>query len=109
MDAIVVTGPTSGDAVSAYELKTARFTGIKDGDRLPFDNLLVYYGPVAHFLDMAVWVSRNQKDSLSLADLFKTELNSAEFKTAAAVLAGLAVAAPRQPWWSARWARAPRW
>jgi hypothetical protein len=95
LDVLVVTGPSSGSAGKAYEMKTANFPGIKDGDRLPFDNLLVYYGPVAHFLDMAVWVSRDQKDSLSLAELFKTELNSTEFKTAAAVLAGLAVAAPQ--------------
>jgi len=95
VDALVVTGPTKGDTDSPYKVETFAFTGIKDGDRLPFDNLLVYEGPVARFLDMAVWVSRNQKDSLTLAELFKTELNSADFKTAAAALAGLAVAAPQ--------------
>jgi hypothetical protein len=95
VDTLVITGAMSADPNSVYKAETAPFTGIKDGARLPFDNLLVYEGPVAGFLDMAVWVSRNQKDSLKLADLFKTELNSSEFKAAAATLAGLVVAAPQ--------------
>jgi hypothetical protein len=95
LDALVLTGPSDGDSDGIYLMDTARFTGIKDEDRLPFDNLLIYHGPAVNFVDMAIWVSRNQKDSLSLAELFKTELNSAEFKTAAIALAGLAVAAPQ--------------
>lgn len=95
LDVLVVTAPTGANASQVYEIKTATFHRIKDGDRLPFDNLLVYHGPVAHFLDMAVWVSRDQKDSLDLAELFKTEFNSNEFKSAASLLVGLAVAAPQ--------------
>jgi hypothetical protein len=95
LDTMVLTGPSNGDPNSIHKMETASFTGIRDGDRLPFDNLLIYYGPAVNYVDMAIWVSRNQKDSLSLAELFKTELNSAEFKTAAIALAGLAVAAPQ--------------
>lgn len=95
LDTLVVTGPVNGHSDGVYKVETQRFSGINDGDRLPFDNLLIYHGPVAQFVDMAVWVSRDQKDSLTLAEMFKTELNSAEFKTAALALAGLAVAAPQ--------------
>lgn len=95
IDTLVVTSPTDGQDGKSYKVETFPFPRVKDGDRLPFDNLRIYHGPVAHFLDMAIWVSREQKDSLTLAEMFKTELNSAEFKTAAAALAGLAVAAPQ--------------
>lgn len=95
VDTMVVTGPTEGQEGKFYKVETFPFTGVKNGDRLSFDNLLIYHGPVAHFLDMAIWVSREQKDSLTLAEMFKTELNSDEFKAAATALAGLTVAAPQ--------------
>jgi hypothetical protein len=92
VDALVVTG---GDKVEGvYRAGTAKFQRIKDEDRLPLDNLLVYHGPANGFLDLAVWVSRDTERSLDLVDLLKEQLNSTEFKDAALVLAGLAVAAP---------------
>ncbi len=93
IDSLVMTG--SAEATECYRAETARFPQVKDGDRLSFDNLLVYQGPAAGFLDIAVWISRDRKDSLSLADMLKDQLNSSEFKEAAVVLAGMAVAAPQ--------------
>ena len=92
VDALVITGASSVEG--AYRAGTAPFERIKDGDRLPLDNLLVYHGPANGFVDLSVWVSRDDKRTLSLADLLKEQLNAAEFKDAALVLAGLAVAAP---------------
>lgn len=92
VDAMVVTGGDNPEA--CYRAGTVRFPGIKDGDRLPLDNLLVFQGPVKGFVDLQVWVSRDDKNSLDLAELIKDETNSKEFKGAALALAGLAVAAP---------------
>jgi len=88
----VITGASSLEG--AYRAGTARFERIKDGDRLPLDNLLVYHGPATGFVDLAVWVSRDDTQGLALADLLKEQLNATEFKDAALVLAALAVAAP---------------
>jgi hypothetical protein len=92
VDALVNTGTKDMDAV--YRAGTAKFQRIKDGDRLPLDNLLLYHGPAVGFVDLAVWVSRDDKRSLSLADMIKGQLGTAEFKEAALLLVGLAVAAP---------------
>ena len=96
VDNMIVTGPTNSEEVdSLYKVETARFPKISDGDRVPLDNLLVYHGPVSHFIDMAVWVSRDQKDSLTLAEMIKAEMNSTDFKVAAAAILALSVAAPQ--------------
>jgi hypothetical protein len=92
IDALVITGSKNAEGV--YRAGTAKFERIKDGDRLPLDNLLLYHGPANGFLDLAVWVSRDDKRSLSLADMLKAQLTGTEFKEAALLLAGLAVAAP---------------
>ena len=94
VDAMVVTSPGTPKDAEFYRLETTRFSGIHDGDRLPFENLLVYFGPVKHFLDIAVWVSRDQKGSLSLAEMFKTQLTSVDFKKATVTLGTLAVTSP---------------
>ncbi len=95
IDNMIVTGAIDEDSDSFYQVETARFPKIKDGDRLPLENMLVYHGPVAHFVDMAVWVSRDQKDSLTLAEMIKSEMNSADFKVATTAVAALAVPAPQ--------------
>lgn len=92
VDAMVITGGDSSEG--AYRTGTARFSGVKDGDRLPLDNMLVFHGPVRGFVDLQVWVSRDDKQGLDLAELIKTQVNDKEFKNAGLVLAGLAVAAP---------------
>jgi hypothetical protein len=92
IDSMVITGSTA--ATECYHAATARFPGVKDGDRLSFDNLLIYHGPVIGFLDITVWISRDRRESLDLSDMFKEQLNASEFKEAAVVLTGMAVAAP---------------
>lgn len=92
VDALVVTG--AGTAEEAYAAGTRRFDRIKDGDRLPFDDMIVYHGPARGFLDVAVWVSREDQEGLDLVELLRREVNGTEFKDAALVLAGLVIAAP---------------
>lgn len=94
IDSMVITGPNKENLGSLYKAETARFPNIRDGDRVPLDNMLIFLGPVEHFIDMAVWVSRNQEDSLTLAEMIKKEMNSADFRMAAAAIAALAVSAP---------------
>ena len=93
---MVVTGtkpePTSE---SFYIPGTTRFSSISNETRLPMDNMIVYHGPAAHFIDFAVWVSRDQQGSLDLSELVKQEFNSTEFKAAAATIGALAVTAPQ--------------
>ncbi|MGH9181377.1 MAG: hypothetical protein ACRDY5_06645, partial [Acidimicrobiales bacterium] len=93
VDAIVVTAPPPGSG-EPYTAATARFDRVRDGDRLPFDDLLVYEGPVGRFVDLAVWVSKDDKRELDLADLLVKETGDSSFGGAVTSLAGLAVAAP---------------
>lgn len=94
IDAIVVTVPPDGSG-EPYTAATARFDRVKDGDRLPFDDLLVYEGPVGRFVDLAVWVAKDDRRELDLADLLVKEAGDVDLKGAVATLAGLAVAAPQ--------------
>jgi hypothetical protein len=94
IDAMVVTAPPEG-ARDPYRAATVRFDRVKDGDRLPFDDLLVYEGPVGRFLDLAVWVAKDDQRDLDLGDLLAREAGSDEVKGAVAVLAGLAVSSPQ--------------
>jgi hypothetical protein len=92
VDAMVVT--RSGPEADPYQAATARFDRVRDGDRLPLDNLLVYEGPVGGFVDLAVWVARDDRKGLDLAELLRQEMSTTDVKTAVAALVGLAVAAP---------------
>jgi hypothetical protein len=93
VDAMVVTrSDPDGDP---YRAATARFDRVRDGDRLPLDNLLVYEGTVGDFVDLAVWVARDDRTGLDLAELLRQEASGKDVKAAIAVLAGLAVAAPQ--------------
>ena len=94
IDAMVVTAPPQR-AGEPFRAATTRFDRVKDGDRLPFDDLLVYEGPVGRFVDLAVWVAKDDQRELDLADLLAREAGSDEVKGAVTVLAGLAVAAPQ--------------
>ena len=93
IDSLVVTRTTPVD--EPYRPSTHRFEGVRDGDRLPMDNLLLYEGPVNGFLDLAIWVSRDDTKGLDLAELFKREATGADVKGAVALLVGLAIAAPQ--------------
>jgi hypothetical protein len=93
IDSLLITRTTDGS--EPHRPSTYRFSGVLDGDRLPMDNLLLYEGPVSGFLDLAIWVSRDDAKGLDLADLFEREATGEDVKGAVALLAGLALAAPQ--------------
>ncbi|UBU08843.1 caspase family protein [Nonomuraea gerenzanensis] len=93
IDALVLTG--ADGELPAYRAETVRFSGVRDGDRLPLDDLLLYHGPAVDYLDLALWVSRDRQDSLHLSDMLSERLGSMDFKQAAVDVAGLAMAAPQ--------------
>ncbi|MFI5707056.1 caspase domain-containing protein [Kribbella sp. NPDC051620] len=93
VDAMVLTGGAGDQPV--YRAETTRFGNIRDGERLPLDDLLIYHGPAVEFLDIAVWVSRDVSGSLALSDLLAERLNSPEGRAALGGLGGLALAAPQ--------------
>jgi hypothetical protein len=94
IDAVVVTAPPEGTG-NPYLAATTRFDRIADGDSLPFDNLLLFEGPVGRFLDLALWVSKDDQRELDLSELLAQEAGNDEVKGAVAVLVGLAIAAPQ--------------
>jgi hypothetical protein len=94
VDVLVVTGSRSA-AGSPYRVETLRFPRISDGNRLPLEKALVYHGEVHEFVDLCVWVSRDEKDSLSLADLLASKASSPEVQGALGSLLALGVAAPQ--------------
>ena len=93
IDSLLITRAAQGD--EPYRPSTYRFSSVRDGARLPMDNLLLYEGPVSGFLDLAIWVSRDDTKGLDLADLFEQETTGEDVKGALALLASLAVAAPQ--------------
>ncbi|MEU4192771.1 caspase family protein [Kribbella sp. NPDC026611] len=92
LDAVVLTGGAGQQPV--YRAQTTRFSNIRDGERLPLDNLLIYHGPAAEFLDIAVWVSRDATGSLALSDLLEEKFNNPAVGAAATTVAGLAMSSP---------------
>ncbi len=98
LDALVVTGTTSGDdPTSFYMPRTQSFPRVRDGQRLPISEggLLAFHGPALHFLDILLMVSRNRRDSDDLASLLSSKLGSQEVQGAVSTLVGLAVATPQ--------------
>ncbi|MEV6350593.1 caspase family protein [Actinoplanes sp. NPDC051851] len=93
VDAVVLTGGAGDQAV--YRAETLRFSNVRDGDRLPLDDVLIYHGPAVDFLDIAVWVSRDTAGSLALGDLLEQKLTSPAVQAAGSQVAGLALAAPQ--------------
>lgn len=93
VDGLVVTAAPAGSG-APFQAGTVRFDRVRDGDRLPFDDLLVYEGPAGRFLDLAVWVARDEARDLDLAELLAAETAHPEVAAAMTTLAGLAVAAP---------------
>ena len=93
LDALVLTAVSEGE--DAYRAASAHFDRVKDGDRLPLDNLLVYEGPVGRFLDLALWVAKDDHPDQDLTDLLAIEAESSDMKAAIITLGALAVAAPQ--------------
>ena len=92
VDAVVLTGG-SGDR-PVYRAETMRFSNVRDRERLPLDDVLIYHGPAVDFLDIAVWVSRDTTGSLALSALLEEKFTSPAVQAAGAQVAGLALAAP---------------
>ena len=98
LDALVVHGyGKKQDPESFYAPQTFRFSRVGDEDKLQIgeSGLLLFHGRPLHFLDIFITLSRDTKDSDSLADLLKKQLGSQEMQGAIATLAGLAIAAPQ--------------
>jgi hypothetical protein len=98
LDALVITGYGGNDSPGGFYMpKTASFARVKDSDKLQIGpgGLLAFYGPVAHFLDILVMVSRDREDSDDLATILSGGLKSDEITGAVGTLLGLAVAAPQ--------------
>ena len=85
----------SGDGQVVAQPFTFRFPGIQDGDLLPADNVPLYLGDVHEFLDLAIWVNRDDAKGGDLAKLFEGAANDPGTQGALTVLGGLVLAAPR--------------
>ncbi len=92
VDTLVVTA--AADGAQAVQAHTFFVDRVKDGDRLPMEDVLVFDGPVHRFLDLAVWVSKVDQQEVRLAELLAAELNRKDVAAAVTTLAALAVVAP---------------
>jgi len=93
VDALVMTQQSDGQVVA--QPFTFRFPGIQDGDLLPMDKLQLYLGDVNEFLDIAIWVNRDDTKGVDLAKLFEQAANDTTTQGALTVIGGLILAAPQ--------------
>ena len=80
VDTIVATGPSGDGAEPGFRARTERFSGIRSGEALPVDRMLLYHGPAHDFLDLAIWVSRDNPDQPTLAELLSEEVGDFELR-----------------------------
>ncbi len=92
VDGLVLTG--GGNGMPVYRAQTAHFSRIRDGERLPLDNMLVYHGPAVDFLDLAWWVTRDRRDSRALSDLLRDRLTDEDVLHAVGSLSTLVTSSP---------------
>ena len=92
LDAMVITRRGADVVATPF---TARFPGIADGDLLPMDNLLMYLDDVSEFVDIAIWVNRDDTKGADLAALFEKAAHAEDTKKALVVAGALIVAAPQ--------------
>lgn len=93
VDALVMTMQADGNVVA--QPFTFRFPGIQDGDLLPMDKLQLYLGDVHEFLDIAIWVNRDDTKGVDLAKLFEQAADDTTTQGALTVIGGLVLAAPQ--------------
>ena len=94
LDALVLT--TGGNGQVLATPFTSRFPGIADGaDLLPMDNVQLYLGEVRDFLDLAVWVNRDDTKGADLAKLFELAVEDHKTQAALTVIGGLVLVAPQ--------------
>jgi hypothetical protein len=77
-----------------FHAHTMRFPGVRDGDRLPIDSALLYEGPVDRFVDIALWVAKDDSRDVDLAELIAAQANNEEVAEAISTITALAVAQP---------------
>ncbi len=92
VDTLIISGTKRG---APYSPGTYRFSRIGVEERLPFEDLLIFDGEPLHYVDLAIWVSRDKMGSKPLAELFKDVANDSDFQKAATILAGLAISVPQ--------------
>lgn len=93
VDTLAITRP-AGTNQPVYSAATAFFPAIGAGDRLPFDALRIFNGPVHDFLDLAIWVSRDDHHGRDLSELLAQESGRTEVAEALSLLASLAIGGP---------------
>ena len=93
VDTLAVTRSRPGADGPVALAQTDHFPGTGAGNRLPFEALGVYHGPVHDFLDLAIWVSHADQSKATLSDMLAVEAGSTEVKAALAVLADPALQA----------------
>jgi len=86
IDTIVLTGDHGKPNEFAYHARTERFPRVRSGEALPLDRMLLYYGPAIDYLDIAIWISRDDPGSPSLGELLAEEVSGAEMQQALARL-----------------------
>jgi hypothetical protein len=92
VDAIVITRRGAQAVATPF---TQRFPAIADGDLLPADNLLLFLDDVEEFLDIALWVNRDDRKGADLAEMFAGAIEDTHVQTALATVGGLVIAAPQ--------------
>lgn len=92
LDWLVVTEGPDGPRAQAG---TQRFPRIADGTVLPAENIRLWSGNVREYLDIALWVSRDDRKGLDLLELFQRHTGDAAVQAELAAVLGLAVAAPQ--------------
>lgn len=93
VDALVLTG--GGRERPVYRAETMRFSNVRDGERLPLDNVLIYHGAATDFLDIAIWISRDTDRAPALSALLEKSLTSTAVQNAAVQMGGVALAVPQ--------------
>lgn len=96
VDALVCTRP--GEATPGYAPATMRFPRMHKAKRAPLDNAQLYHGPVADFVDICLWVTRDEPESDELTKLIAVRANDAGVKDALGVLLTTAGVAATEPW-----------
>ncbi len=92
LDSLIVTRTPDGHLACAAH--TERIHNIHDEDTLPLDRVQLFHGPVVDYLDIAIWASRDSRDSVALSDLLREKLTDPHAQGAVATLGGLFLAAP---------------
>lgn len=95
IDALVVRGGAAKQDEPLYQPRTFRFSGVRDGEKLPIDTggLLIYHGKTRDFLDISIVVSRDRSDSDALDAMIAGAVTSDAVTQAAQAIGAFALSA----------------